>query len=167
MTSDGTQVGLVGPQGWVVVEPELAEPSLELAMVETDPPAVAETKQALAPIAVGLVILLERREAIVVEMQELEEAGLCKATLVPEWRRSKNGVEPRGPYYRLVYPTDERGYRRREYIGNKPERLAEAKAAIARYKRHSELTTELHWLEVDLNRIKDLLGRVQELLEDK
>lgn len=170
MTHDHDQTLITQPQ-WIVAPraetEEPAEPSLALAVVETDPPAIAETKHALAPVAVGLVTLLERREAIMAEIQELEEAGLCEATLVPEWRRSRNGVEPYGPYYRLVYPTDERGWRRREYIGNKPERVAKAKAAIARHRRHCELAQELHWLELSLSRIKTHLEQVQDLLNKR
>lgn len=101
-----------------------------------------DTKCALGPIAMGLVGLLERRMAVEAEMQDLEEVGLCEATLIAEWRNAEEG-EPRGPYYRLVYPTDDHSHRRREYVGNKAERVATAKAAIGRYRRHRELRQEL------------------------
>jgi len=54
---------------------------------------------------VGMVGLLERREVIEAKMQDLEEAGLCEATLIAEWRKAERG-EPRGPYYRLVHSID-------------------------------------------------------------
>lgn len=125
--------------------------------------AIADTKKALGPIAVGLVSLLERRQVIEAEMQDLEKAGLCEATLQAEWRKAEKG-EPRGPYYRLVYPTDERGHRRRVYAGNKPERVTAAKVAIGRYRRHGELRRELHRLDRDIDFIRLKLGQVRELL---
>lgn len=79
-----------------------------------------------APAAVQA--LLEKRRAILEEMERLEAQGLTDAN--PHWREGK--------YLYLIHPTQPDGSRRREYVGNDPERVG---PALAPWNRSSAKST--------------------------
>ena len=84
--------------------------------------------------------LLDRRDELEAEIQELEDAGIAGAN--PHYREGK--------YLYLIYPTQPDSSRKREYIGNKPEAIQEALARVERFKIHATKSRELKGLESTL-----------------
>jgi hypothetical protein len=81
--------------------------------------------------------LLEQRDQLKAELQELEDAGIANAT--PHYREGK--------YLYLIYPTQRDGSRERKYIGNKPEAIEQALAKVERFKIHASKKRELSNIE--------------------
>lgn len=79
--------------------------------------------------------------AATARMGELEKAGLVYAT--EHWRKGSDG-EPK--YFYLLYPQKAGEPRRREYVGCDPDKIAEARAGIARAKEYDELQRQLSGL---------------------
>ena len=94
--------------------------------------------------------LLEKRDTLKVEIQELEDAGIADAT--PHYREGK--------YLYLIYPTHSDGSRKREYIGVKPEAVQEALAKVERFKVHATKSGELKDLESKLGSAEHELSQV-------
>jgi hypothetical protein len=67
------------------------------------------------------------------QIDQLEQAGTTTASAY--WRDDK--------YLVLVHPMDN-GHRRREYIGNDPDRVAEALAKIERHRQAEDVRRQLH-----------------------
>jgi hypothetical protein len=99
--------------------------------------------------------LLEKRDALKAEIQELEDAGIAGAN--PHYREGK--------YLYLIYPTQPDGSRKREYIGNKPQAIQEALARVQRFKIHATKSRELKDLESKLRSVgyelSQILNRLQ------
>jgi hypothetical protein len=98
--------------------------------------------------------LLHKRDALKVEIQELEDAGIAGAN--PHYREDK--------YLYLIYPTQPDGSRKREYIGNKPEAVQEALARVERFKVHATKSRELRDLESTLRSAGYELSQILERL---
>lgn len=76
-------------------------------------------------------------ESIEWEMSDLETQGMINASY---WWKADQ-------YLYLVHPVDDSGYRKREYIGNDPDKIAAAKAAVERYESWTKLSVKLEVLK--------------------
>lgn len=81
--------------------------------------------------------LEQSRSKVVETMEALKAAGMVEATLYYNQRR----------YLYLNYPTGKGGSRVRQYVGNNPERVAEAQAKVERFQQFKSLEVVL--AEVD------------------
>lgn len=78
------------------------------------------------------------------EMRDLEQAGLNYAGTT--WKDGK--------YLYLVYPVDESGHRRRDYVGANSKRIKEEIAKLERGKAYDELKARLQSLESKMSSAK-------------
>lgn len=81
------------------------------------------------------------------EMTKLEAAGLKYAG---EWWKD-------GKYLYLTYPSDGTGQRKREYIGNDEQAIADARAAIQRGQKYDKAKARKEELELTIKAIESLL----------
>lgn len=97
--------------------------------------------ESLIALADELPELIEGMEAdmdeVASRMAELRDAGLIYASEF--WRKVKG--EPK--YFYLIYPQKGRKKRERIYIGRDPQKIADARAAIARAMEYDELESRL------------------------
>jgi hypothetical protein len=104
--------------------------------------------------------LLDRRDELEAEIQELEDAGIARAA----FRSCRNPHYREDKYLYLIYPTQPDGSRKREYIGNKPEAVQEALARVERFKVHATKSRELRDLESTLRSAGYELSQILERL---
>lgn len=102
--------------------------------------------------------LLELRQ----ECQRLEKAGMYPAVPTESWERRDGG---KSKYLRMVFPQGTPGVRRKEYVGCKPEAIAEARRLAANRQRWEELDRAgiklerfLAMMRSDLHRIAGRVG---------
>ena len=76
-------------------------------------------------------------QSIELEMSDLETQGMINASYW--WKKHE--------YLYLVHPTDDTGYRKREYIGNDAEKVKAAKDAVERYEAWCKLSVKLEVLK--------------------
>lgn len=82
------------------------------------------------------------------EMAKLKAAGLKYAG---EWWKG-------GKYLYLTYPSDGTGQRKREYIGNDEQAIADARAAIQRGQKYDKAKARKEELERTIQAIESLLN---------
>lgn len=98
--------------------------------------------------AVALVGRLQQRyDALNAAQQEIAKLPMVDAS--PYWHADK--------YLYLIHRTTA-GYRPRKYVGNNPERVAEALAEIERFKEHARLESEIQRMKT---RMLDCLCRLE------
>lgn len=98
-----------------------------------------------------------RLDAIATHMQALQKAGLIYAT---EWWRK----DRKTPSLYLLYPSHVGEKRRRDYVGNDPKAVEDARAAIQRAKDFDGLAVEKRQLEGRLDQAADALKRATNIL---
>lgn len=108
------------------------------------------TREKLALIADAIESLKENIVLLRQEVKEMEQQPMVNAK--PYFRQ--------GDYLYLIYP-QKNGNRKREYIGRKPEKVADALARIRRYKLYKDKKRRLWEKEMDLRRY---IGQVDTLL---
>lgn len=91
--------------------------------------------------------LTDHREALAQAIAHLE--GLPRVEANPYWREGK--------YLYLNYPIEPGKPRRREYVGNQPDAIAAAEAAIANHRRQVELMAEYDAVTNDLHHLLSIL----------
>lgn len=101
--------------------------------------------------------LLAMRE----ESQELEKMGMYPAVPSESWQ-PRNG---KGSYLRMIMPRGTPGVPRKLYVGNKPEKIAEARRLAARRQRWEELAKAIKNAEYFLNGIRVELSGISRRVE--
>lgn len=97
-----------------------------------------------------------RYTALVARIQNLEAAGITNASI---YMRDEK-------YMTLVHPTNpETGARQREYIGSDPIRQEAARARLARWNQHYQLTERAEQLSAAMLRASRLITSVLTELE--
>jgi hypothetical protein len=90
------------------------------------------------------------------ESQALEKAGMYPAIPTESWQ-PRNG---KGNYLRMVFPRGTPGVQRKEYVGNKPEAITEARRLAANRRRWEELERASTQVEAFLGGIRYELGTI-------
>lgn len=98
-----------------------------------------------------------RLDATTTHMQALKKAGLIYAT---EWWRK----DRKTPSLYLLYPSHVGEKRRRDYVGNDPGAVEDARAGIQRAKEFDGLAVERRQLEARLEQAADALKRATHIL---
>ena len=80
---------------------------------------------------------------------EMAILGRNMTDATPVWEQRKN----KGSYLRLVHPSDNKGRRRREYVGNKKDRIDAALARVANFEKYTRLKATLKELENTLRNV--------------
>ncbi|NMG32605.1 hypothetical protein [Aromatoleum evansii] len=93
--------------------------------------------RACEEIAAQLRALDDHREQCERDLTKLAELGTIRAS--EHWRDGK--------YLYLIHPTDSCGQRKREYIGADPDKVANARAAMARERAADELRVTLKTIQ--------------------
>ena len=101
--------------------------------------------------------LLDERVDLIHQIAEIIEAGYTEA----------HASYREGQYLYLIYPTPRNGEkRRREYVGNKPEKVKAALEKIARYDRLQELARQLDNVERRIKTAKNHLDNYHMALSE-
>lgn len=102
-------------------------------MIKVDRQATGDS---LLRLEAALSQLEDQIDEMQVEINHLEAAGMINAS---EWWKDRK-------YLYLVHPVDPVGNRRRVYVGNDPQNVADAQAAIKRYEQWDKLQTKIRVL---------------------
>lgn len=104
--------------------------------------------------------LKEEHEAMKTQAAEMVELGMTDAK--KHWPSDKPGALV------LLYSTSSKFYeetgRRKEYIGKKPERIAEAEARLKRYVDHKELTKKIRAYDYHIGRMESAIDNLFKLI---
>lgn len=98
-------------------------------------------------------------DGVVSRMASLKNAGLIYATEF--WRRNADGIPK---YFYLLYPQELGKPRRREYVGCDPQRIAQARAGIARAREYENAGFVLQGLNHRVYSVKRAMEEVFLLL---
>lgn len=99
--------------------------------------------------------LLKQRQALLDEMEVLEQAGIMEAGY---WYNKKDGL--------IIYHRGSYNGRKTEYIGKDPERVRAALAPIERFQRREELKNCLFFVELKLSSARFHLEKFMEELQE-
>lgn len=83
------------------------------------------------------------QELLAQELETLEDETCFDPIPAPCWEQR----DGKGKYLRLVFPTNRKGERRREYIGADPDNIQAALDKIERSKRRHQVLAELRKIE--------------------
>lgn len=136
--------------------PPLLFYSLFFTAMQT-PAAIQDLKESSAKLPALIVARATRLADLHERMSQLKQAGLIYAAA--HWREGK--------YLYLVHPVKKSGERKREYVGNDPAKIEEAKAALERAKQYDELEAKSGDLERQLMEVRRYLQNAISHLSDK
>lgn len=110
----------------------------------------------MAAVWLELSALKEAAETIIQDMAQLEQAGMTNATI---HIRSDNGAMELLHHSGSEYK--QKGGRRREYVGKKPEAQEEARCKHKRYQSYQSLKHELASKQEEIRSIEYQIGRLE------
>lgn len=112
--------------------------------------------RACEQIAAQLRALDAHREQCEGDLTKLAELGTIRAS--EHWRDGK--------YLYLIHPTDSCGQRKREYIGADPDKVANARAAMARQRAADELRATLKKIQEKTATAWQYIGHAKSIIEN-
>lgn len=117
----------------------------------------------LHEIRVNTVALLQQREAILSQIDQLEQVGCVWGNIVTEWRGDH------GPYYRLTFYTDpQTGLKPKpRYLGSNLQRVALVEQQIDNYEKREVLRERMAELDRTLYRAKQELDALLFLTQNQ